>query len=135
MEARKNIEKEMERFKHCEKEAKTKAFSKAGLGQAVKMDPEEKAKQDARDWLNEQVEALQMQIDEYESELENLISTGKKNKKQLPKQSQLEKHVQNHQSHIARLEQVMRCLDNGTIGHDDIEPIKEMVEYYVVNKF
>ena len=62
MEARKNIEKEMERFKHCEKEAKTKAFSKAGLGQAAKLDPEEKARQVAREWLNEQVEALQMQV-------------------------------------------------------------------------
>ena len=62
MEARKNIEKEMERFKHCEKEAKTKAFSKAGLGQATKLDPEEKARLGAREWLNEQVEALQMQV-------------------------------------------------------------------------
>lgn len=32
MDARKLIEREMERFKICEKEAKTKAFSKEGLG-------------------------------------------------------------------------------------------------------
>lgn len=33
MEARKSIEREMERFKTCEKEAKMKQFSKAALGQ------------------------------------------------------------------------------------------------------
>lgn len=36
MDARKLIEKEMERFKICEKETKTKAFSKEGLGQQPK---------------------------------------------------------------------------------------------------
>ena len=36
MDARKIIEKEMERFKICEKETKTKAFSKEGLGQQPK---------------------------------------------------------------------------------------------------
>ncbi|KAE8794682.1 putative protein ycf45 [Hordeum vulgare] len=42
--ARKQIEREMERFKVCEKETKTKAFSKEGLGQQPKTDPREKAK-------------------------------------------------------------------------------------------
>ena len=37
MEARKEIERRMERFKVCEKEAKTKAFSKEGLGLAAKV--------------------------------------------------------------------------------------------------
>lgn len=36
LEARKLIEREMERFKVCEKETKTKAFSKEGLGQQPK---------------------------------------------------------------------------------------------------
>jgi len=36
MDARKLIEREMERFKVCEKETKTKAFSKEGLGQQPK---------------------------------------------------------------------------------------------------
>lgn len=36
MDARKQIEREMERFKICEKETKTKAFSKEGLGQQPK---------------------------------------------------------------------------------------------------
>jgi CCR4-NOT transcriptional regulation complex NOT5 subunit len=36
MDARKQIEREMERFKVCEKETKTKAFSKEGLVQQPK---------------------------------------------------------------------------------------------------
>ncbi|KAE8775486.1 general negative regulator of transcription subunit 3 [Hordeum vulgare] len=52
MDARKQIEREMERFKVCEKETKTKAFSKEGLGQQPKTDPREKAKAETRDWLN-----------------------------------------------------------------------------------
>ncbi len=42
MKARKDVERQMERFKVCEKEMKTKAFSKEGLGQATKLDPEKK---------------------------------------------------------------------------------------------
>ncbi|KAF9595223.1 hypothetical protein IFM89_038047 [Coptis chinensis] len=52
VDARKLIEREMERFKVCEKETKTKAFSKEGLGQQPKTDPREKAKSETRDWLN-----------------------------------------------------------------------------------
>ena len=46
--ARKQIETEMERFKVCEKEFKTKAFSKEGLSQAPKEDPKDKEKNKAR---------------------------------------------------------------------------------------
>jgi Not1 N-terminal domain, CCR4-Not complex component len=59
--ARKAIEREMERFKVCEKETKTKAFSKEGLGQALKMDPKEKARTEMREWLNSTVDNLNNQ--------------------------------------------------------------------------
>ena len=39
--ARKRIEEKMEKFKICERETKTKAYSKEGLALAAKMDPEE----------------------------------------------------------------------------------------------
>ena len=48
----------MERFKVCEKETKTKAFSKEGLGQAAKMDPREKKRADTREWLSTAVAKL-----------------------------------------------------------------------------
>ncbi|KAF2306937.1 hypothetical protein GH714_022607 [Hevea brasiliensis] len=74
VDARKHIEREMERFKICEKETKTKAFSKEGLGQQPKTDPKEKAKSETRDWLNNVVGELESQIDSFESEIEGLSS-------------------------------------------------------------
>jgi len=42
--------KKMEQFKVCEKETKTKAFSKEGLSLQGKLDPKEQARQDCRNW-------------------------------------------------------------------------------------
>eukprot|EP00803_Ostreobium_quekettii_P010086 evm.model.scf_310.3 EVM.evm.TU.scf_310.3 scf_310:9187-17505(+) len=131
VDTRKAIEREMERFKVCEKEAKTKTYSKAGLGQAAKVDPEEKAKQEQREWLNEQVESLKLQVDEFESELESLYTAAKKGKKSPDRKNHLEDSVARHKQHITRLEQVMRCLDNETVNAEDVGDIKEMVEWYV----
>lgn len=48
---RKLIELKMEQFKVVERETKTKAFSKQGLGAEQKMDPREKEKEDTINWL------------------------------------------------------------------------------------
>ena len=42
----------MERFKVVERETKTKAYSKEGLGGAAKVDPKEKEKDDLNAWLS-----------------------------------------------------------------------------------
>ena len=42
----------MERFKVVERETKTKAYSKEGLGAAAKLDPKEKQKDDISQWLS-----------------------------------------------------------------------------------
>ena len=52
----------MERFKVCEKETKTKAFSKQGLAAAEKDDPEEQAREEAREWINQSIEELQVLV-------------------------------------------------------------------------
>lgn len=62
MEARKAIEREMERFKLCEKEAKMKQFSKVALGLADKLDPREQAKAESREWINNTVDSLNAQV-------------------------------------------------------------------------
>ena len=41
---------------------KTKAFSKMGLGQAAKLDPKEKARNEMRDWINETVSQLGAEV-------------------------------------------------------------------------
>ncbi len=62
LDARKSVEREMERFKVFEKEAKMKAFSKAALGQAEKLDPREAAKGEAREWINNTVDSINAQV-------------------------------------------------------------------------
>ena len=104
LDARKIIEREMERFKVCEKETKTKAFSKEGLGQQPKADPKEKARCEARDWLNRVVDELNTQLDVFEAEMEAL-ATGKKAKQKPPRLVHLEESVQRHKDHISKLEQ------------------------------
>jgi len=42
----------MERFKVIERETKTKAYSKEGLGAATKVDPKEKEKEEITIWLS-----------------------------------------------------------------------------------
>lgn len=41
----------MERFKVVERETKTKAYSKEGLGAAQKLDPAQKEKDEITNWL------------------------------------------------------------------------------------
>ena len=45
-----------------ERETKTKAYSKEGLGAAQKMDPAQKEKEDISQWLNNSIENLNIQV-------------------------------------------------------------------------
>lgn len=62
MKARKDIEREMERFKVCEKETKTKAFSKEGLTQPQKLDPQQAARRELEQWIGQTTSKLQEQV-------------------------------------------------------------------------
>lgn len=46
-----SISQQMERFKIVERETKTKAYSKEGLGLAQKVDPAQKEKEEVGTWL------------------------------------------------------------------------------------
>lgn len=52
----------MERFKVVERETKTKAYSKEGLGAAQKMDPAQKEKEEISTWLITSIDALNLQV-------------------------------------------------------------------------
>ncbi len=123
LDARKLIEREMERFKVCEKETKTKAFSKEGLGQQPKADPRERARGEAREWLNRVVDDLNTQQEAFEAEIESL-STAKKGKQKPARLTHLEESAMRHKEHITKLEQVLRLLDNEAINPDDLNDVK-----------
>ncbi|KAF5772858.1 putative CCR4-Not complex component, Not domain, CCR4-NOT complex subunit/5 domain superfamily [Helianthus annuus] len=129
MDARKLIEKEMERFKICEKETKTKAFSKEGLGQQPKTDPKEKAKSETRDWLNNTVSELESQIDSFEAEMEGL--SVKKGKTRPPRLTHLESSITRHKAHIMKLELLLRLLDNDELSPEQVNDIKDFLDDYV----
>ncbi|KAI5077480.1 hypothetical protein GOP47_0007304 [Adiantum capillus-veneris] len=129
LDARKLIEREMERFKVCEKETKTKAFSKEGLGQQPKTDPREKAKGESRDWLNNMVSELESQVDIFEAELEGL--TVKKGKSRPNRLIHLEESISRHKQHIIKLEQILRLLDNDGVSPEQVNEVKDLVEDYV----
>lgn len=72
----------MERFKIVEKETKTKAYSKEGLGACTKLDPAAQEKRDIEAWLQESINSLEIQADQFESEIESIsTSVSKKRNK------------------------------------------------------
>ncbi|KAG8390764.1 hypothetical protein BUALT_Bualt01G0117400 [Buddleja alternifolia] len=129
MDARKLIEREMERFKICEKETKTKAFSKEGLGQQPKTDPKEKAKSETREWLNNVVSELENQIDSFEAEIEGI--SVKKGKTRPPRLTHLETSIVRHKAHIMKLELILRLLDNDELSPEQVNDVKDFLDDYV----
>ncbi|XP_075461610.1 CCR4-NOT transcription complex subunit 3 isoform X2 [Ascaphus truei] len=132
---RKLIETQMERFKVVERETKTKAYSKEGLGLAQKVDPAQKEKEEVGQWLTNTIDSLNMGVDMFESEVESLsVQTRKKKGDKDQKQDRIEglkRHIEKHRYHIRMLETILRMLDNDSINVDSIRKIKDDVEYYV----
>ena len=97
----------MERFKACEKELKTKAFSKEGLNAAAKIDPVEQEKEELCTWVNETVESLSMQLEKFDAELESLLVVVKKSKKNDSSKSErldgVKLQIERHKFHIMKL--------------------------------
>ena len=52
----------MEKFKVVERETKTKAYSKEGLGAAQKLDPAQKEREEIQNWLNQAINTLSIQV-------------------------------------------------------------------------
>ncbi|XP_050783409.1 CCR4-NOT transcription complex subunit 3 isoform X4 [Gopherus flavomarginatus] len=129
---RKLIETQMERFKVVERETKTKAYSKEGLGLAQKVDPAQKEKEEVGQWLTNTIDTLNMQVDQFESEVESLsVQTRKKKGDKDDRIEGLKRHIEKHRYHIRMLETILRMLDNDSIQVDSIRKIKDDVEYYV----
>jgi len=132
LENRKLIETQMERFKVVERETKTKAYSKEGLGAAAKMDPHEKEKEEITSWSSQCIDDLNIQVDSFESEIEGLVARKKKlDRDKQDRVDQLRTYLERHRYHISKLETIMRMVDNDAIDIDQIKKIKEDVEYYV----
>ncbi|XP_046410274.1 CCR4-NOT transcription complex subunit 3 isoform X2 [Neodiprion virginianus] len=130
---RKLIETQMERFKVVERETKTKAYSKEGLGAAQKLDPAQKEREEVSNWLANSIDALNLQLDTFESEIESLLAGKKKrlDKDKQDRMDELKAKLEKHRYHIRKLETLLRMLDNMSVEVDTIKRIKDDVEYYI----
>jgi len=130
-EARKAVERVMERFKVCEREAKTKAFSKEGLAKA-KEDPRAAARSAAREWINASVARLVEETDAADAELESVGATGGRRKGRLPpRAATLAAAADRHRAHVARLEALLRLLDNEAVEADEVDAVRDLVDDYL----
>ncbi|CDO74089.1 hypothetical protein BN946_scf185043.g139 [Trametes cinnabarina] len=137
LENRKLIETQMEKFKACEKEMKTKAFSKEGLTQASKLDPKQQEKADTMSWVQQMLDELMVQVETAEAEIETLQGGGKKKNKAggaaAERLETLERLNERRKWHISRLEIILRLLDNGSLPTEKVLALQDDVKYFVEN--
>ncbi|TNY18544.1 Not1 N-terminal domain, CCR4-Not complex component-domain-containing protein [Rhodotorula diobovata] len=130
---RKLIETQMERFKACEKEMKTKAFSKEGLNAAAKLDPKEQQKVEMCQWIQSMVEELSRQVEQAEAEVETIQGTKQKKKdaEREARLEELERLNERREWHVNRLELILRLLENGNLSTDSVGNVKDDIAYFV----
>ena len=119
----------MEAFKAYEREAKTKAFSKEGLArQREKEMKGEDGGRDITEWLQDRIEELKRQMEVLESEIESEASKKKKASTEVS-----ESRLERHKFHLDGLEKLLRMWENEAIERDQIENVKDDIDYYVDN--
>ena len=128
--ARRRIEIEMERFKAFERESKTKPFSLVGLAMTDRVDARELRKQEKREPLEEFVDRLNVQSEEFRAEWEALTAKKKKTKDEVERIEELKRFIDWHAFHLRSLEQVLRRLDNDMIDPDDLDFLIESLALY-----
>jgi CCR4-NOT transcription complex subunit 3 len=123
----------MEKFKACEKEMKTKAFSKEGLIAAMRLDPKAQEKMETSALVSEWVEELGRQIEQAEAEIETLQAGGKKKKGNVASErlDQLDHLNERRRWHINRLEIILRLVDNGSLPPEKVNQLKDDIKYFV----
>ena len=118
----------MERFRDCEKETKTKAYSKEGL---QKLSAELDVKGPLRTWLQDSIERLEEQLKEYESLLSDYNLSDDPDL--LEKTITLEHTIERHNVHIENLKTISSAWENDTVTKQQIKAIKRPVDEYIEN--
>lgn len=134
LEQRKRIEKCMEQFKAVEKEMKTKAYSKEGLSQNAKQDPEEKRRDELCDFLSNQLDEIEQFLEALDAEQDTLQAAVKKKKSDTTKTGRLadiDVVVERFKWHEGKIQLLLRSLQNGNVDNQQVEDLKEGIEYVV----
>jgi len=88
---------------------------------------------EVRDWIEQCLDSLQTEKDAIEAELEVIRSKQKKNQKgaKSEREEELDGYRERHNYHVSRLELMLRLLDNDNLGVDEINNVKDDVNYYI----
>ena len=124
----------MEQFKAVEKEMKTKAYSKEGLSQNAKQDPEEKRREELCDFLSGQLDEIEQFIETLDAEQDTLQAAVKKKKNDSSKTGRLadiDVVLERFKWHESKIQLLLRSLQNGNVDNDQVEELKEGIEYAV----
>lgn len=132
LEARKNIEQQMERFKVIERETKQKPYSKDALGGAYKFDPLHKEQDDLREWLQSCSNKLNSKVDELESRLEDL-NANKKKRMDKEKIENTKTSLETHRHYIETLERIGTMLQKQQLSVKKVQEIKYDIEDFIEN--
>src|SRR3989338_165391 len=121
----------METFKICEREMKTKAYSKDGLSQVRDEDPAA----DTKKWINDALSDIQLQYEQFQSEKDDLLAKKKKTTTERERETELDTLILRHRFHEEKLETVLRLLENEEIDFEDVEEtahdaVRNYLEYY-----
>jgi CCR4-NOT transcription complex subunit 3 len=105
----------MEKFKAYEREAKTKAYSKEGLQSQRERAKKQDGRAEITGWLRRSIDALKVQIDTLELQLE---ADAKKKKGNDVGRNVLERH----NFHLDALEKILRLWENQAVSKEEVRP-------------
>ncbi|ODV98541.1 hypothetical protein PACTADRAFT_184869 [Pachysolen tannophilus NRRL Y-2460] len=138
LENRRLVEHAMEQYKIVEKGSKQKAYSDQSLmnNKPKELDPEEKERIVAGDFLQNSLDEIERQIEALEAEKDKLQVNSKKGKKSGSnadgeRKSEVENFLRVDRFHQEKLEKILRLLENDVLHPQQIMDIKDSIEYFL----
>ena len=124
--ARRAVEVEMERMRAYEREARVKDYSSESLARTA-AHPADEAKAATVRWVRAAQASLVVQAEQLTADADAARAAGKG-----AAAAAASARADDHASHVARLDQVMRAVENETLAVGDVDKLlKEAVEDYV----
>jgi CCR4-NOT transcription complex subunit 3 len=132
LEARKNIEQQMERFKVIERETKQKPYSKDALGNNYKFDPHHKEQEEIREWLQGCNNKLSAKIEELEGRLDDL-NANKKKRIDKEKIEQTKNSLDTHRHYLDTLERISNMVSKKQFSVKKVQEIRYDIDDFIEN--
>ncbi len=131
LDARKSVERQMERFKALEKESKTKRYSKEGLARQNREKKESDPRDAVYEWIDEFMDQLKEQLDEFDEEFEKLSQQSRRKRGNTDEIEEVNHWIERHRWHLEQLKGVKARLAKNVVSIRQVERIKEDLEYYI----